>query len=252
MPEKLTKEMVVLIWLKRGFMQLCWAFEADDRSRDHRPFHLTVAVEMFCKACILGKEGQEYEGLSFKDGKAKIDKLATHYRHNYEKMINKIMEIPGANNTFKCLTKIYYSENELPGGKPRRIGGNRLLSVASGGVLDPPRKIKGNDFLDHLKDVYIESKYPTPKSVATQPSFVVSKNKESDSINSSDKGSKNTYMDPMMSDYLDEFCIELCQEILLVIKNSLKITVSKDDICQDIHEENFDERFINKFFAPLQ
>jgi len=161
---------------------------------------------MLCKACILGKKHQEYENLPIQEMKCKIDEIAKSYGHNYSKMIEKIKDIPGGNNIFHCLTKNY------------------------------PLKITGNAFLNSLKDIYMESKYPTPDSVASRPAFKVS---------------ANTYTDPMCSSDLDKFCMDLCKEILLEIKNGLNIAISTEDICLYIQEENCKE-FINDLFKNLQ
>lgn len=86
------RQRVAKLWVHRGLRDLYFAFDCghDSAFEDNERFSEIMGLEKFMKAVILYHEHQQYEGLSEKDAKIKLNKMAMKLGHKYGEMLDTI------------------------------------------------------------------------------------------------------------------------------------------------------------------
>lgn len=132
MSEKISREEVVVTWYMRALEQLFWAFKCSDRPfNNHKVFHITMGLELVCKAYLLGCSASEYEELPLQQGKDKIDSIARKIGHDFEKIFKGLSECLGEEEVNKLLDQDYSNCN-------------------------------GRQFVRIFSMAYLEARYPVP------------------------------------------------------------------------------------------
>ena len=139
----MNKETAVSAWVFSGIFDLYVGFylEAFHLSKP-RVFYSTMGLEKILKGYILNECANEYENLQESESLNRIDRIARRYSHNYERMLNEIIE-------------------------PQV--GQPITNILEADYLIGPegdRNYKGRDFLEALGKVYMESRYPTAEPIS--------------------------------------------------------------------------------------
>lgn len=134
----LTREDVVLTWLKRSISDFFFAFKVGGSFVRYEPFFNYMGLELICKSYLLGCRAADYEGLPLKKALSKVDQIAKkELAHKLSTVIQDIQQ--------------------------RKPSGNitQLLSEDFDGF-------SGTDFVKTLESVYLECRYPVPEPVSKQ------------------------------------------------------------------------------------
>jgi len=139
----MNKETAVSAWIFSGIFDLYVGFylEAFHLSKP-RVFYSTMGLEKILKGYILHECANEYENLQENESLGRIDRIARRYSHNYERMLNEIIEPQIGQPITNILDTDY------------------LIGPEGG------ENYKGRDFLEALNKVYMESRYPTVEPIS--------------------------------------------------------------------------------------
>lgn len=86
----ITKQVVIKEWMSWGLEDFYLAFVINKWDYQ-RSFLIAQGLELICKAYLLGKRSGEYTVIDDEEEAIRIiDKIAKHYNHNFEKMLNEI------------------------------------------------------------------------------------------------------------------------------------------------------------------
>ena len=131
----MNRDTVAKIWVHRALCDLYFGFDIDyDPFEKYERFAEFMGMEKFLKAALLFTRHKEYEFLSNSEAKIKINKIASSYGHEFDRMISE-------------LTKIGLTDFD------------RIKNSDYDGY-------QGDELIEACKDGYFETRYPVPKSAS--------------------------------------------------------------------------------------
>lgn len=137
------KDTAVSAWAFSGIFDLYVGFylEAFHLSKP-RVFYSTMGLEKVLKGYVLQEFSHEYENMQESESLNRIESIAKRYSHNYERMIDEIIEPQIGEPIAKILETDY--------------------------LVNPDGDVNynGRDFLHALYTVYMESRYPSAEPIS--------------------------------------------------------------------------------------
>ena len=131
----MNRDDVARIWIDRGLCDLYFAFAcADDLFEYNKRFSEIMGLEKFLKALLLYHRHKEYEGLTEKNARNALNKIARGYRHRFDTMLETISQYEGFDTV-------------------------RILDTKFDGC-------PGVKLIDAVNAGYMETRYPVPKPIS--------------------------------------------------------------------------------------
>jgi hypothetical protein len=126
---------VAKTWVYRGLCDLYFAFDCDDVAfEDNERFSEIMGLEKFLKAFLLFHRHQEYEGVSEREARIKLNQSAIKLGHDFEGMLNA--------------TSLLGLEDI-----------SRIRATDFDGYM-------GADLIRAVKAGYMETRYPVPQAIS--------------------------------------------------------------------------------------
>ena len=127
----MNRQLVARTWVYSGIRDIFFAFDQDGETfTDNLLFAEIMGLEKIIKAVILFNNHEEYEALSKKEAKNKINEIAKSWGHDFKSIFNELSKI-GVDQI------------------------NHLKTMNFDGYL-------GNDLVRAIKAGYMETRYPVP------------------------------------------------------------------------------------------
>lgn len=136
--QNLTREDVVLAWLRRSISDFFFAFKISGSFVRYGPFFNYMGFELVCKSYLLGCRASDYESLPFQKALRKVDQIAKkELAHKLSDIIDDIRQRKPSGNIAELLSKNFDG-------------------------------FSGADLVRTLESVYLECRYPVPEPISWQ------------------------------------------------------------------------------------